>query len=345
MPNNQPRKATGEPRRVTIRDVAREAGVSIGTASTALTGSKTNVVLSKATRERVMRVARELRYRPHAAARAMAGRRTRSVAVLANEFCMSGSYYSNVLRGIAAEASDSGYHLILKQLDSDPAKNSSAIFQEHHIDGAIVPAEAESRIRETLLHYDIPHVWINTALDEPTHCLHVDEQLGMEQAVEHLYRLGHRRIAYIPHNVPDRHYATEARERGYLAAIRRRGLSPVATHDRHMNIAEHVDLYLNLQPRPTALLIYSDAMSLLALHRLIDRGIRVPWDMSIVGNEGVVLHEFAYRRLTTLRAPVVELGRAAVRMLTAQFDGDPAPNSIRLAPMLEINESTGPVPR
>ncbi len=344
MPEQPSRPAGGARNRVTIRDVAKAAGVSVGTASTALTGNRSNVVLSKLTRERVLRVARELRYRPHAAARAMAGKRFRTVGVLATEYCMTGSYYGQVFRGIAAQAEDSGYHLMLKVVRSTLEMHGASIFSEQQLDGVVIPAESEARTRAALEHYDIPHVWLNAMLEEPVNCAQPDELGGMELAVAHLFELGHRRIAYMPHNVADRNRATALRERGYVEAMARRALPPIPTYDAFREIGEHVDEYLAMRPRPTAIVVYSDAMAILTVNRLLERGLRVPQDMSVVGNEGVVLHQFAYRKLTTVCAPVIELGRTAVRMLVRQIETGEASPSVLLPETLEVNDSTAPPP-
>lgn len=333
---------TRRPKRITIRDVAKAAGVSVGAASTALSSNRSNVALSKETRERVRRVARELRYRPLAAARAMAGMQLTTVGVLATEYCMLGSFYSSVLRGIANEAHERGLRLVLKTVPSTTDMESTSIFTEQHIDGVIIPADAEARTNAALLHYDIPHVWLNTELHQPHNCVHVDDAQGTALAVDHLVRLGHRRIAFLHHHTGERHHVTVKRERGYLEGLRRHGLEPVPTYDRYMDIAEHVDLYLRQRPRPTALVMFSDAMGILACNALVKRGLRIPEDMSVVGNEGVILHEYAFCKLTTVVAPVEELGRTAVRMLLHQFETGRPAASVLLPERLEVNESTAP---
>jgi DNA-binding LacI/PurR family transcriptional regulator len=331
-------------KRVTIRDVARAAGVSVGAASTALSKSASNVALSKETRDRVLRVARELRYRPLAAARAMAGMRSYTVGVLATEYCMLGSFYSNVLRAIANQTHELGYNLMLKTVRDKVDMEGSSIFSEQHIDGVIIPSDAEQRTNAALLHYDIPHIWLNTELHQPYNCVHVDDVQGTTLAVDHLVSLGHRRIAFMHHFTGERHHITIKRERGYLEGLRRHGLEPVSTYDQCMDIGEHVDLYLSMKPRPTGLVMFSDAMAILACIALVRRGLRIPQDMSVVGHEGVILHEYAYCKLTTVRSPVQELGRTAVRMLQHQFEkGEPAP-SVVLPETLEVNESSGPPP-
>jgi LacI family transcriptional regulator len=332
-------------KRATIRDVARVAGVSVGAASTALSNVSSNVTLSKETRARILRTAAELRYRPLAAARAMTAARYRTIGVLATEYCMTGSFYGGVLRGLANEAEELGYSLLLKTVRTRLDMQDASIFSEHQIDGVIIPAEAEQRTHVALRHYDIPHVWVNTELHEPFNCVHVDDVQGTALAVDHLVRLGHRRIAFLHHFTGERHHVTVKRERGYLEGLKRHKLQPVATYERCMDIAEHVGLYLKMKPRPTALVAFSDAMAILACNALVKQGLRIPDDMSVVGHEGVVLHAYGFCKLTTVTAPVEELGRTAVRMLVGQFTaGEPAP-SVVLPETLEVNESTGPPPR
>lgn len=336
------KKSVKRVKRVTIRDVARAAGVSVGAASTALSKSQSNVALAKATRERVLRVARELRYRPLAAARAMAGMSFRTIGVLATEFCMVGSFYSNVLRGIANQIEELGYSLVLKTVRDKLEMEATSIFSEQQIDGVIIPADAEQRTNAALMHYDIPHVWLNTELEQPHNCVHVDDVFGAQLAVDHLVGLGHRHIGFVHHFSGERHHVTVKRERGYLEGLRKHGLEPLPSYDRYLDIAEHVDYYLRLKPRPTALVVYSDAMAILACNALVKRGLCIPQDMSVVGHEGVILHEYAFCKLTTVKSPCEELGRTAVRMLVHQLESQAPAPSILLPGTLEVNASTAP---
>lgn len=338
-----PSEKPGRPKRVTIKDVARAAGVSIGAASAALRDTKSNIGVSRATRERVRRAAQELGYRPNVAARAMAVRAFQSLGVLAAEYCF-GSYYSHALRGVVAQAEELGYNVVLKMVPTVYDLETTRIFTEALIDGVIIPAETEEHTREALARFKIPHVWLNAGLDEPFNCVLPDEPLGMHLAVDHLVQLGHRRIAYMPQDDPPGFHTLDTRMRGYVAAVQARGLEPVPTYSQWGEVPEHVDLYLGMRPRPTAIVVCSDAIAAWVINRLLQRGLRVPEDMSVVGNEGVVWHNYAFRRLTTVRAPVHEMGRAAVRMLVEQIrTGQPVP-SIKLPVTLEVSESTGPAP-
>ncbi len=318
--------------------------MSVGAASTALRNVKSSVVLSQATRARIIQAAKELRYRPYAAARVMAGQRLQTIGILATEFCMMGSYWSTVMRGVATTVNRSGYHLMLKTVPDKLDMRKASFFAEQQIDGVVIPAETESQTRDALHHFDIPHVWVNTKLREPTNCVHPDEYQGMRLAIDHLYELGHRRIAYMHHTSGEVHHTTVERERGYVMAMQARGLEPIPTYERYMNVPEHADVYADMTPRPTAVVVFSDAMAILAMNRFQDRGLRVPDDISVVGNEGIIWHEYAYRPLTTVKAPAYELGETAVKMLIRQIENNESSESVVLPQTLIVQESTAPPP-
>ena len=343
MTEESPPKKPIPPKRVTIRDVAQAAGVSTGAVSAALAGTKSNVGVSRETRERIQRVAQELGYRPHAAARAMAAKSFRTIGVLAAEYCF-GSYYTHVLRGLVAQAEALGYHVLLKLVPTRYDLENARIFTEQIIDGVIIPAEAGEHTREALARFQMPHVWLNAGVDEPINCVRPDEVQGLRLAVEHLMKLGHRRIAYMPQEEPLPYHACTTRPQAYLAALAACGLEPVPTHDQPVDIAQHVEQYLAMRSRPTAMIVYSDPIAAWAVNALVKRGVRVPEEMSVVACEGVVWLNYCYRRLTAVRAPVYEMGQVAVRMLVQELETGQAAPSVTLPVSLEVNESTGPPP-
>lgn len=332
------------PKRVTIRDVAQAAGVSVGAASTALRNVRSNVVLSEATRQRILDAAKRLRYRPNSAARAMAGVRTSTIGVLTTEYCMGGHYYGEVLRGIANTAEARGFNLLLKSVPTKLDMGEASMITEQLVEGVVIPAEAEHRTREALHFFDIPHVWLNTELEEPHNCVHADEMHGLRLAVDHLVGLGHRRIAWVHHTTYDKHRTTIERERAYLLALRAHDLSPVPTYDRYGDVPGHVDVYLRQEPRPTALIVFSDAMMMMALQQLLRRGVRIPEEMSLISAEGLALSYFAAVPITHVRAPARQLGHTAVDMLVHQISTGEPPPSVKVPQALEVLESTAPPP-
>ena len=331
-------------KRTTIRDVAARAGVSVGAASTALSNRPSNVVLSAETRERIRRAALELNYRPLSAARAMAGARFGRLGVLATEDCLRDSVHSGILHGVASELGRQGYRLLLQVVPERRDMAHSGIFTEQDIDGVIILVDGDERTRAALQRYEIPHIWVNTELQEPHNCVHADDVGGTVLAVDHLARLGHRRIAFVRHVRGERGHLTMQRERGYLAGLERHGLEVVPTHRRYIEVSDHIDLYLRMKSPPTALLVSSDALALQVCAVLARRGVRVPEDVSVVGHDGVGLHLCGVPHLTTVVIPVEEMGRTAVWMLLDQLErGQPAA-SVLLAESLEVNASTAPPP-
>jgi LacI family transcriptional regulator len=166
----------------------------------------------------------------------------------------------------------------------------------------------------------------------------------VDLAVDHLYQLGHRRIAYMPHNVPDRHFLTETRRQAYLDSLLRRGLKPIDTYDQQIDIARHLDEYLAMPLPPTAVVVFSDAMSLLVVNRLVELGVELPGRMSVVSVESVVLYTFGFKRISGVLTPTEELGKAAVRLLIRQIEtGEPAA-SVLIKPTFEDRETTAPPP-
>jgi DNA-binding LacI/PurR family transcriptional regulator len=105
---------------------------------------------------------------------------------------------------------------------------------------------------------------------------------------------------------------SKARERAYLHAMRAHGLEPWPTYDRYMSIEDHIGVLLEMHPRPTALMCYTDYVGLIALHELMRRGLRVPDDISILGNEGAAIHDLTYVKLTSVKAACWEMGATAV---------------------------------
>jgi LacI family transcriptional regulator len=332
--------------RITLQDVANAAGVSLGAASAALQGSTRPIGVSRETRERVLRIARELNYRPHAGARALAGHSFKTIGVLAVEHCF-GSYFSHVLRAIVTHADTIGYDVIVKMVSDPLDLQKASIFREELIDGVIVPAESEPELRKALYQFSIPHVWAHAGFCEPYNCVQSDEQQGLDLLVEHLVSLGHRRIAYIPHDEEQSmgFHLVATRRQCYAGAMRRHDLPPMLPERPAMHPAEAAEYYSRMRQRPTALVAYSDALAARMTAALLDRGLRIPDDISVVGNEGVIWHLYAHPPLTTACAPVHELGRSAVEMLVEQLRSGHPVESVCLPQKLEVHQSTGPAPQ
>ena len=333
---------------VTIKDVAREAGVSVGTASQALRDSP---AVRETTRRRVLAVSKRLRYQPSALARGLVTRRTHTVGLLISD--ISNPFFVRAVRAVEDAAQENGYNVILCNTDEDPSKEKRylRVLVEKRVDGIILATTAGSlqavrdvrwrRIPLVLFDRELPHVSIDT--------VKVDSVLGGRLATEHLLGLGHRRIAII-HGPVVRSTGAE-RLRGYLLALRAAGLRPEPALIREGNFKqdsgrELARKLLELSPPPTALFCTNNLMTVGAIQTLQERGVRIPADLSLVGYDDMEWWMLTHPPLTTVGQPVYDLGREAMRLLLSQIESNSRrrPQRVILKPELLTRESCGPPP-
>lgn len=333
---------------VTIKDVAREAGVSVGTASQALRDSP---AVREATRRRVLTVSKRLRYQPSAVARGLVTRRTHTVGLLISD--IANPFFIRAVRAVEDVAQENGYNVILCNTDEDPTKETQylRVLVEKRVDGIILATTAGSlpavrdvrwrRIPLVLFDRELPRVSTDT--------VKVDSVLGGRLATEHLLGLGHRRIAII-HGPMVRSTGAE-RLRGYLLALRAAGLRPEPALIREGNFKqdsgrELTRKLLDLSPPPTALFCTNNLMTVGAIQTLQERGVRIPTDLSLVGYDDMEWWTLTHPPLTTVGQPVYDLGREAMRLLLAQIEARSRrrPQRVVLKPELLTRESCGPPP-
>jgi LacI family transcriptional regulator len=334
---------------VTIKDVAREAGVSVGTASQALGG---NPAVREATRRRVLAVAVRLRYQPSALARGLVTRRTHTVGLLISD--IGNPFFIKAVRAVEDVAQENGYNVILCNTDEDPAKEREylRVLMEKRVDGIILATTAKNlravrdvrwqRIPLVLFDRELPGVSNDT--------VKVDGVAGGRMATRHLLDLGHRRIAII-HGPVERSTGAD-RLQGYLAALRAAAVPPVPELIREGNFKQEsgsrlTEELLNLASPPTALFCTNNLMTVGALQALRGRGIRIPDDLSLIGYDDMEWWTLTNPPLTTVAQPVYDLGREAMRLLLERIGaGKPRrPERVILKPELIIRESSGRPPR
>ena len=157
--------------------------------------------------------------------------------------------------------------------------------------------------------------------------------------------MGHERIAYIG-NPPSEHYSAKRRRDGFVKAMKQLGL-PITypmPQDRNWAVHEHMQAVLDSSPPPTGAVCENDATAMVLLQKLYERNIHVPEQMSVVGNDGVVLPEFTTPRITSVEIPVMQMGQTAVQLLLEQIEShaETPPASVILQPRLVVRESTAP---
>lgn len=303
------------PRAVTIRDVAREAGVSVATVSRAL-NDRGNV--ADAVRLRVREVAEALRYLPHPGARDLSSRRTHTIGVVLP--LLHGDFYSGLMRGIDHVARAYGLHLLVSSHHGRRDEQDVALQAlRGRVDGLLVMSAASTPPHDDgPARLGLPVVLLDSASARgPVPSVGIDNHGGAVTMVRHLIARGHRRIAFI--GGPPGHGEAAERERGYRAAMQDVDLPAWVVPGAFDEASGHracTDL-LGGSVRPDAVFAGNDLMALGCLFALAQAGVRVPQDLALVGFDDIPLAQYAHPAITTMRVDATELGRRAMRLLLA----------------------------
>ncbi|MBS3966259.1 MAG: LacI family DNA-binding transcriptional regulator [Truepera sp.] len=329
----------------TIKEVSRIAQVSMATVSRVLTGS---APVAEPTRARVMAAMKQTGYSPNAFARSLATNRSGSIGVVINE--ISSPFYSGIVRGIEEVVEAVGMHLMVSSGHANRALEFKSVesLRQRRADALIVQLEAVSD-------YDIlrwaahttPLVVVGRYVPElADRCIYLDNVLGGYLATKHLLDHGHRRIAHITGWLAIK----DARDRleGYRQALAEAGIP----YDEGLVVEgtfveeggqRGMKRLLSRQLDFTAVIAGNDQTAAGALHTLREHGLQVPHDVSLIGYDDVILARYLYPALTTIRQPLVEMGRAAAQLaLTAlgALKADVGEGVIRkFEPTLVVRES------
>jgi LacI family transcriptional regulator len=300
----------------TIKDVAREAGVSVATVSRVFNQS---AVVSEVTRRNVREVAERLNYWPNAVARSLITNRTQAIGVLLPD--LFGEFYSEILRGMDCTARKSGLHLLVSSSHADADELVAALRTiRGRIDSLIVMApdiDARSAIRATAAALPLVLIAPESGFDGHD-TIAIANQKGAHTVVRHLTALGHRRVATV--TGPARNADARQRLDGYRAAVREAG----AEHSSALEIPgdftersgyEAVPRILKLHPRPTAVFAANDYMAIGVMGALSDAGLRVPEDLAVVGFDDIPMARYLNPSLTTVHVDAYRLGERAVERL------------------------------
>ncbi|MFN8634085.1 MAG: LacI family DNA-binding transcriptional regulator [Chloroflexota bacterium] len=340
-------------RAITIRDVARRAGVSLSTVSQVLNGRPGYA--SAATRDRVLEVARELGYRPNALARGLVTSRTGTLGVVITD--ITRAFFTQVVGSVEQVASRQGYSVLLACADGVQLEQTAIeTFLDKRVDGIICMSTTAETTTEHILQVTrmgVPLVIINRPLDTPelSQIAWDDVEIG-RRATEHLIGLGHRRIAHLAgtQQTASRRSAID-RLTGYKEALTAAGL-PIdpssivdGAYDYHVALAACGQLFDRPRP-PTAVFAASDSMAVAIVNALHRRNLRVPDDVSVVGANDDQFAVHVEPQLTTVRLPVTAAGRRAAELILASIGAPTRPEPVRemLASELVVRASTAPPP-
>jgi LacI family transcriptional regulator len=322
--------------------VAREAGVSVATVSRAINGKGP---ILEATQRRIRRVVERLRYAPHAAARSLITRQTRTLGALLPD--IFGGFFSELIRGIDLTARQRGYHLLVSGSHGDRAETRALLRAfRGRVDGLIaLSPDLGAPEFEANLPTGFPVVLLNGDEKRSAYgSIRVDNYGGAFAMTRHLIRLGHRRIAFVAG--PTSNHDAAERLRGYRAAVGRPGRDAALEipgdfrEDAGYRAASRL---LRCRPLPTAAFAANDAMAIGLLCALRQHRVRVPEDLALAGFDDIPIAPFIAPPLTTVRVPIAELGsRATARLLQALEEGNERPGGDEILPTtLVVRSSCG----
>jgi DNA-binding LacI/PurR family transcriptional regulator len=326
--------------RVTIKDVARAAGVSPSTVCRALS---TPDLVKAETRERVVRAAGELRYEPNRAARGLITGRTGNIGLIVPD--LANPFFPSVVKGIQARAREADYAVFLADSDEDPAVEASLVrVLSKQVDGLILCSPRMTEVDLRSVAVEAPMIMLNRRVTRIP-AVTFDNLGGMRQAVAHLTALGHRRIAWV--GGPRGSWSGRDRIRALrtvTAAARVELVEVGNVLPRFAGGVAAADLVL--AAGVTAVIAYNDVVALGLLSRFNAREVGVPDRLSVIGIDGIAISEMVHPPLTTIALDTELSGRAGVDLLLHLLANPEQAKSTRreLETHLMVRGSTGPAP-
>jgi DNA-binding LacI/PurR family transcriptional regulator len=326
----------------TIRDVAERAGVSKSLVSLVLRGSDQ---VRPEKREAVLRAARELGYRPNAAARSLSEQRTRTIGVLLND--LRNPWFVDLLDGLNSLLHANGLRMLLAdaRLNRRTGQDPADPLLDLRVDGLVVVGTLPDPAALGAVAERIPVVLAGSREPAPpgVDVVAGDDEQGARLATEHLIGLGHRRIAHIAG------YGAvgELRRRSFEATTRRHGLADhavVEPSDMTEEGGYRMTVRLLSRPeRPTAVFAVNDIAAIGVLSAAGELGLRVPRDLSVVGYDNTSIARLRHVWLTTVDNTSHKVGRRAAHCLLERLGEAGGAGRVQLAtPALEIRGSTAP---
>jgi len=330
---------------VTIKDVARAAGVSPATVSRALNDSP---LLRDETKDRIRRLSIELGYERNELARALVKGVSGAVGLVIPD--ITNPFFADIARGVEETARARGYGVLLATTEGDLEleKSHLHLLRRKRVDGLLLTSvTAEDPHVENLIRADIPFVLVSRlvrTLDAPF--VVGDDQRGARLAVEHLISIGHRRIGFIggPEDVQSSQdrmgaYQTVLTEQGLPI---RRGWAVFASFTQEAG-REWGRTLLSRKDRPTAIFAANDLIALGVMEAAEEHGLRIPEDLSLVGYNNISYAALPRIQLTTVAQPTLEMGRIAAEYLLDVIGGNRRRRLRKvLLPHLVVRSTTAP---
>lgn len=332
----------------TLKEVAEKAEVSITTVSRVINHSEK---VNNKTRERVQKVMKVLEYKPSRVAQRLRGKRGKSKLLGLIIPDIQNQYYSNIVRGIEDVAYDKNYAVILCNSDENSSKERFylEVLRAESVDGVILPPIHQyGKVLDSLKDDGIPMVCVDRKLaKELVDTVVVNNEKGAYLAISHLLNLGHERIATITSS--PQFSSFQERQNGYERALKEKGIEIDEKLIKEGDLRSSTSAkkltreLLELSPRPTALFVTNNLMTLGAIEALNEMNLQIPEDISLIMFDDMPWATVINPSLTVIRQPGYEMGRRAAELFFQRI-ADPERETVEviMQPELIVRDSTMP---
>lgn len=330
---------------VTIKDIAKELGISASTVSRALSDSS---LVNAETKRAILQVAERLGYQRNELARALVMGSSGAIGLVLPD--ITNPFFSDVARGVGEIADKIGVGVILCNTDGgiDRELHYIRLMRRKRVDGLLLCSTTiEAPYLQELAHANIPFILVSRLSSQRNVPFVItDDHAGAKLAVEHLVDLGHRDIGFIggPENVQ----ASRDRMEEYLNVLNENDLATTPDWRRYAGFTQAsgrgaAQRMLSLPARPTAIFAANDVTALGVLEAAEELGLRVPRDLSLVGYDDISYASLPRIQLTTIAQPAVEMGQIAASWLFETLEDPGIPGLQRtLTPRLVVRSTTAP---
>jgi len=323
--------------------VAKRAGVGIATVSRTLHRSSQ---VSPGTAARVLRVIEELGYRPNTHAQSLVSGRSHMLGLVVSD--LTNPFFPELVKGFEDVALQNGYDLLVASTNYDPARTALCVRRmiERKIDGvAIMTSEVDPSLTDTLARRKVPLVFLDVGtVGKGVSNVKIDYAGGIVQAVEHLTRLGHRRIAFI--SGPARLPSARERRDAFVSSLEdpcSGAPGEILIEEGNHKVDGGFEAMLRLLrhgPQPTGVIASNDLTAIGAMRAIRQSGLRVPEDISVVGFDDIQMAEFTEPPLTTVRLLRTEVARLACDALVQSIRSHGAGAEFYMGTALIVRSST-----
>ena len=326
----------------TIHQVAERAGVSTTTVSRTV---NTPNLVDAETAGKVWAAINELEYFPNGQARSLVSGRTRLLGLIVSD--ITNPFFPEVIKGFEDVAAEQGFDILIASTDYDAKKMAACVrrMMERRVDGlAIMTSEMDIHLVDQLARRQVPMVFLDVATPrEGIGNIVVNYERGINEAVDHLVGLGHRRIAFV--SGPQQLKSAQIRRQAFLRSLSRYGIHE---DDRLVVEGDHkvqgglaaMTRLLELEERPTAALASNDLTAIGMIRGIHRAGLTVPGDVSVVGFDDIWLAQFTDPPLTTVRLSRTELGQRAFHALVPDKANPSGGGEVTVDTRLIVRETT-----